>query len=985
MEAKATVTTTSDQQWTLVPTDYDLETVGIGKVFVCPSSSSPSPGKNDVGACTEETEETDGAKCSSISSTTQFFTGEMVGTIKSRPEDFIVREILRESDFFETTNTCIHHAGDSVDKGADDRKRRKTKKFKKVAHLTDTTTLPPSTTVNDDDDCNNKKTQEVKEDNNGGDGDNCVGNSYEKLSIEGKNDHVIKVNSPTEVIQKILAECISNNAEENSDHIASDTTYYDQIRNFHDEALDDIQRIANVQQKGDISNNNVEVDNTTCVSAFEDKMAGPKNDRHVVIPPINDDTIISLDISSLPPSSPHISIFSTFSREFHKNRGTFHKALKIIFPLLSSSTLQHDDNSNKNDNRVNCNIANPNSNTSNANKEEEQSPATKMKKSTKKNLSGKLCDIKIMKDTSLYALIPFLSHPQNDLVELYKFRNLGCVHVSTGGKRKHPKMRGRNKKRRKVREKGSFSNIEESQQRMNEGEKKSNGDNQNEDNDHAKSAPSDPTQVFLRLKPNLSKEKRRDVHHIIGKTSYHNLGTNTISDFTFLDESGSEQKCTAIIVYWTDKAQLRAKNKLNNSGAGKARNQLMSTLCVLKKSNVEHLAAIKHLALALKCNQRNIGFAGMKDQRGITSQFLTIRNVSHVKLQKANYYLKPRSIEIGNFESVQEFLQPGMLLGNEFEIVVRDIKRVEIRKDAEGQERLIPHFPEATIDIMVDNIRQNGFVNFFGEQRVGHAGPNDEIGVRAFDIGRAMLKRDFTEAIDLLMTGRNKLLNGEYAEGLSMRRVRQLWKESGRDPAICLSSFPKDKNKMIRERTVLEGLKRYGKPLEALQCLAYSVRTFWINSYQSYVWNTMATRRLKLGNQPLLGDLYIDDSVEVDKVKIVTDTSSVKMTQIVLPLPGYNVKYPTNSIGKVYKDFLEKEEGVTFLQKEDGAKISEESTAKGSYRRLIVIPHFIDWKPVEQEGVAGNVKAAKFTFSLRAGSYATMLLRELMKSQVARN
>mmetsp|Transcript_10995 Transcript_10995/g.16623 ORF Transcript_10995/g.16623 Transcript_10995/m.16623 type:complete len:407 (+) Transcript_10995:1125-2345(+) len=406
----------------------------------------------------------------------------------------------------------------------------------------------------------------------------------------------------------------------------------------------------------------------------------------------------------------------------------------------------------------------------------------------------------------------------------------------------------------------------------------------------------------------------------------------------------------------------------------------MNTLCVVKKENVEHLAAMKHLTVALKCKQRDIGFAGMKDMCAITTQFCALRNVSHANLQKANAYLKHWSIKIGNFESVPWSLQPGMLMGNEFEITVRDIRRVEIRKrkDCQLEERFVPYFSEKQIDTIVDSIRTKGFVNFFGEQRVGNAGPKDEIGVRPFDIGRAMLKKDFTRAIDLLMTGRNKL-NGEYVETPKMRRVRQLWKESGGDPAICLSSFPKDK--MVRERTVMQGLKRYGKPLEALRCLSYSVRMFWINAYQSYVWNKMATERLKLGTTPLLGDLYVDS--QNNEIKVVTDPSCVSMTQIVLPLPGYNVQYPNHSIGKMYRHFLEKEEGIWFLEKDKGVKVSEESTAKGGYRRLIVLPNYIDWKPVEQE-LAGYVKTAKFTFSLPPGSYATMLLRELMKSQVAR-
>jgi tRNA(Glu) U13 pseudouridine synthase TruD len=55
---------------------------------------------------------------------------------------------------------------------------------------------------------------------------------------------------------------------------------------------------------------------------------------------------------------------------------------------------------------------------------------------------------------------------------------------------------------------------------------------------------------------------------------------------------------------------------------------------------------------------------------------------------------------------------------------------------------------------MVNRVRESGFVNLFGEQRVGVAGDESEVGIRPFDIGRAMFQQDFAKAVDLIMTGR---------------------------------------------------------------------------------------------------------------------------------------------------------------------------------------------------------------------------------------
>lgn len=143
----------------------------------------------------------------------------------------------------------------------------------------------------------------------------------------------------------------------------------------------------------------------------------------------------------------------------------------------------------------------------------------------------------------------------------------------------------------------------------------------------------------------------------------------------------------------------------------------------------------------------------------------------------------------------------------------------------------------------------------------------------------------------------------------------------------------------------------------------------------------MATERiLKLGKAPVVGDLYVDP--ETSEVQVIeSDPSEVNMSQIVLPLPGYNVRYPTNIIGDHYRKILERD-GVSFIK-----DAVDEATAKGSYRKLVVIPNSFKWETVSDSKSHyehSSISDAKFTFSLPSGSYATMCLRELMSTTMAR-
>lgn len=180
------------------------------------------------------------------------------------------------------------------------------------------------------------------------------------------------------------------------------------------------------------------------------------------------------------------------------------------------------------------------------------------------------------------------------------------------------------------------------------------------------------------------------------------------------------------------------------------------------------------------------------------------------------------------------------------------------------------------------------------------------MGVRSFDIGRAMLQQDFAKAVDLIMTGR-LLCRDSEKESPEVRKARLAWKESGGDPFETWKNLPHGEQ-MSRERLILKGLKRYGKndPQAAIRCLHRNERVFWINAFQSYVWKSMATERLKLyGADVIEGDL-IQRNENEDKVELATgDLSNFSIYDVILPLPGYDVLYPGNRMSKLYEDILE--------------------------------------------------------------------------------
>ena len=822
-----------------LPLSRHLNTIGIGEVFLCP------PPKESLYSYSGEPASKD--------DNTPIETWEILGVLKSLPEDFVVREMggVHPADLKETKNI-------------------------RTADLTDSITLP---TV--------EEMQSIeKEEKN---------EQHKNANVEEKSASIPRVQcaTPFDALKKILTDCISDRSTADP----SGSVLLNSIQNLASSALLDIEIMSKGSQDS------------------EPKADASQTISTVIIPDINDNVVVEVDGSTGCRSS---------VVNMNMNRSTFHRSLKVVFPLLKTSTMMETESAKYND--LFSSLA--------TDKDSDFKKAPRL--------------IRVQKDVLFHSLIPFLAAPKEDLLSLYQFRNKGCS---------PPKSMLQSDGRPKKRKRGGMKKR----------------------TDMTDINPND--EVLLRLKSNLPREKRKDIHLLIAEAC-RAFETGTRNDISLPD---SDLKTTAIVIRWSQQTRRNAISKLKRNSAsatnGNQQNELPPhTLCILKKRNQEHNHAINHLLPALKCRSSDVGIAGIKDMRAITYQFCTLRNISPRRARKANLFLKDKGIELGNFERVKWLLNKGLLEGNQFEITIRDLKTVKILRRKEGDVISIHELSnpcyEKHFNDMIARVRKDGFVNFFGEQRIGNAGSTDEIGFRPMDIGKEMLKANFSKAIDLLMNGRTKCRSGRFVESDEIRKFRSTWKETDGDIDKSLLSLPKGRS-LIRERAILQGLKRYGtdKPLLAIRCLTFNERIFWINAYQSYVWNLMATERiLRLGPRPAKGDLFLN---EEGAINIVSDPTTVCINQIVMPLPGYNIRYPSNIIGTMYEEILLRD-NIKFER-----NAIPESSAKGSYRHLIISPEDIKVKEYTRKD-RNIITTASLQFSLPSGSYATMLLREMMVSILSR-
>ena len=412
------------------------------------------------------------------------------------------------------------------------------------------------------------------------------------------------------------------------------------------------------------------------------------------------------------------------------------------------------------------------------------------------------------------------------------------------------------------------------------------------------------------------------------------------------------------------------------------------------KENRDTMEAISHLARILKLRPQLFQFAGTKDRRGITVQRASVYRVQANRLYDAGRTL--RQSKIGNFEYHPHGLQLGDLMGNEFTITLRDC-RFDLDKSSDMETRL--QQASSILGTVVENFSSHGFINYFGLQRFG----SFSTGTHA--IGRSMLQGDFKSACKAILSFQPSALaaaqqrSDQHDHGISrddMSRALALHTfATTSDSKQALDILPR---KFSAEACLIRHLSRsdhHNDYLGALQSISRNLRLMYIHAYQSLVWNIAATARWKAhGDKVLTGDLvlinehadpstkphihtskldqdgetiitaddtdraYTSDEI-FTRARAVTESElafpecTISISDVVLPLPGYDILYPASNTADVYKEFMASEEGGG-LDPYDMRRKWKDVSLSGSYRKLVARPlESVEWS-IRAYGASGE-------------------------------
>ena len=309
---------------------------------------------------------------------------------------------------------------------------------------------------------------------------------------------------------------------------------------------------------------------------------------------------------------------------------------------------------------------------------------------------------------------------------------------------------------------------------------------------------------------------------------------------------------------------------------------------------------------------------GLKDASAVTEQFVftTYKSDQCFEINETKYNLK----KVG---FTDKMLSKREMIGNHFEIKI------------DGASNELSKFDEF-----------NKILNFYGYQRFGSRRPVTHL------IGRSLVQKDFTGAVDLLLS-----FTSEY-DSTKNTMMRDLMSDVSKYPE-ALKIIPKN---MDLEKIVLKEMIEHNDPVRALRALPLAIRRFFVQSYQSYIFNHTLSRSFDAGEDlfcPQPDDVCYDKNGELGKFE------NDPLQRLSVPFVGYS--YYKKTRFHYYIEKILRDEEIT--HKDFFSKELQEISSQGGFRNSSI--KCDDYK------VNDNI----VSFSLSRGSFATIVLREIIKPE----
>jgi tRNA pseudouridine13 synthase len=353
-------------------------------------------------------------------------------------------------------------------------------------------------------------------------------------------------------------------------------------------------------------------------------------------------------------------------------------------------------------------------------------------------------------------------------------------------------------------------------------------------------------------------------------------------------------------------------------------------LYILEKKGIDSHHALLEIRKDLGLELRVMG---MKDAKATTRQYASSIQVYNIPKQQI-CKTKHTSLKLNGFTTKP--LGKESLLGNDFLVTIYDAKHSEMSEFKTEVEKV---------------------ANFYGLQRFGSERLVTHL------VGREIIKRNFKKAAELLLS-----YTTEYDSEMSKEiRQKSLDQKNYRN---ILKHLPRG---MDIEYQLINAFINGKEPVSVLRSISINIRRLFIHAYQAYIFNRCLSNAIINGENILRcsgGDLCFELEGPLTFGKIRKFNPTTDLDARVIPavrLAGYSFQPGKGRFELITKKIMN-EENVT--PRDFYIKEMQELSNQGGFRQASLCCRDFSYK--------GSLV---LSFKLPKGSYATTLLREIMKPE----
>jgi len=368
-------------------------------------------------------------------------------------------------------------------------------------------------------------------------------------------------------------------------------------------------------------------------------------------------------------------------------------------------------------------------------------------------------------------------------------------------------------------------------------------------------------------------------------------------------------------------------------------------LLFVEKEGLAHHELIRRLCRTFQVREQAIGYAGMKDKTAITRQLVSV-HLPHGDPPSID--VPDEQVRVLWHERHASKLRRGQLAGNRFSIRIRETD---------------PTRAPAVLRTL-QGLVETGVPAYFGRQRFGARRNNHAVGAR-------LILRDWAGAL------RELVGVGTFPFPEMERERRELFMDGRYEPA--LRAWARGDR---AERSALEAMRRGQDPERACRAVGPTAYRFYLNAFQSAVFNHVVDRRVEQGT---LGELHEGDLAwhhPTGETFLVTPDEIERGG-----LPPQLARFEVSPSGPLWGREMARADGPADEAERAALEVFdmpidlwfESSEAPRGDRR----PLRVAIEDIEVEGGADEHGTyIRVAFDLPPGAYATVVLREVLKAGI---